>query len=322
MSTTTDKILNNLRVMCPGAVDAGIKLEMFNVVEELCARYLQISPPIDPTSVVDSWLSDANYQLYSRLVIDGTLARLLMQVAKPWTNTKLAEIHQTLYTEGLYVIQGNAGITSVNVSPAATLTQRLYDNLRANLPGAQDAWITLELFNVVNEFCRASGGWQDIEPITLTAGVTTYNITPSQTEILEVVSVAHPTLNLSQAAYSQGKLALLTAPSANDVTAGQLLVTLNLTVDLDPGTDVEHWIPADMWRTHYEVFLEGALGRMMGQKSKPYSDPQLALFHMRRFRSLMAQAKHAVEANNVPDGQSWKFPFFASKRNFNWGGVP
>lgn len=323
-TTTTVKILNNLRIQAPGAVDAAIQLEMFNVVEELCARYLQITPPTDPTTDPSTWLSDANYQLYSRLIIDGTLARILAQVAKPWTNTKLAEIHQQLYTEGLYVIQGNAGMTTVTTSPAATLTQRLMDNLRMNLPGAQDAWSTLELFNTVDEFCRTTNGWQDVEPITLVVGQTTYTITPAQTEILEIVQIAHPTLNLVSAAYSFGKLALLTPPTAVDVAAGQLLVTLNLTPDIDPGTDPEHWIPADMWRTHYQVWLHGVLGRMMSQLSKPYSNPQMGVYHLKKFRSLMFEAKHAIDAGPVPDGQTWKFPYFGSTHKNSlggWGGV-
>jgi len=323
-TTTTTKVLNDIRIQTPGVTDGGLALELFNVVEELCNQYLQITPPVDPTTDPATWLSDAQWQKYSRLIIDGTVARLLFQLGKPWSNHTLAQIHQQLYQDALFIVQSDSGNTTVTTSPTPSLIQRLVDNLRVNLPGVQDPWIKLELYNVVNEFCRTTGCWQDVNPITLVAGQSSYQITPTQAEIIDILSIAHVSFDTTGAAYFQGTLAFSNAPTTTDVTNGQLFVTMSLTPSLDPGTDVEHWIPSDMWSTDFDVLLEGALGRLMSQKGKPYSDPQLGMYHTRRFRMLMSTKKHQIDAGNVVDGQTWRFPQFAAQRKFrvDWGGRP
>ena len=66
--------------------------------------------------------------------------------------------------------------------------------------------------------------------------------------------------------------------------------------------------------------FEGVLGRMTAQPAKPYSSPAQALFHARRFRALMADARNVVAQKNVYDGQTWRFPAFARGRQANaWG---
>lgn len=326
MTVTTDRILANIKVIAPGTIDLGVKYEVFNIVDEICRRYLQIPSPSDPSSPMDNWLTDAQWKLYARLIMDGTLARLFMMPDKPWTNVALAQVHQGLYVQGIYQAQGDAGNTVASSSPPIKLTDRLLGNLRVHLPGAQDSWIQLELFNAVDEFCRTALPWLDTLSIPLVEGQVTYHITPPQTEILQVISHAHPSVNLTQTTYSLGTMVLTDVPDAEDVAKGPLLVVVSLTPAYDPGSDVEHWIPSDMWGTWYELLFEGTLGKMMMQAAKPYSNPTGAIYHTKRFRALLGMARQIVAAQSQYDGQPWRYPFFAGRRSFNWAvpadGIP
>jgi hypothetical protein len=89
-------------------------------------------------------------------------------------------------------------------------------------------------------------------------------------------------------------------------------VTVALTVNADPVTEpVNQWAPDEFFGNHFHALLEGTLARMMGQIAKPYSSPQMALWHHRRFRNAMAGARVFVLHGGVPDAQSWRFPRWA-----------
>lgn len=62
--------------------------------------------------------------------------------------------------------------------------------------------------------------------------------------------------------------------------------------------------------THfYDAIFDGAAGRLMAQPAKPYSNPTLATYHMKRFRNAIGQ--YAAEAKGGFAGApSWTFPRF------------
>lgn len=62
-------------------------------------------------------------------------------------------------------------------------------------------------------------------------------------------------------------------------------------------------------RHHYDALLDGFLGRVYSHPSKPYSNPTLAAYHLKRFQS--AIGKYKAQANlGYAGGQSWAFPRF------------
>ena len=60
--------------------------------------------------------------------------------------------------------------------------------------------------------------------------------------------------------------------------------------------------------------LSGLLGRMMSQPAKPYTNMQLSVYHMRRFRDGIARAKVEAMHQNVYRAQSWRFPQTFARR--------
>jgi hypothetical protein len=185
---------------------------------------------------------------------------------------------------------------------------QIMDNLRVQLPGAVDGAIQLQLWNVIDEFCRTTKAWTAVLEIPLEIGVSSYNLTVDDGKILEVISMAHEQLGLTDAIYDgAGNIDVAALPSAAD-TATELFVTVALTLNGDSTEAVEDWAPDDFLANHMHAFIDGTLGRMMSQIAKPYSSPQMALFHMRRFRNAMAGARTYVLHGGVSDAQAWRFP--------------
>lgn len=190
------------------------------------------------------------------------------------------------------------------------LHDRLMDNLRTSLPGAVDLAIQSELWNVIDEACRDGWIWRESFPVTLVADTASYSIVPTGTDVVQVLSVAHDTLDVSDAVVEFGNLYLTTVPTAADV-ALPLIAVLVLTPALSTGADVEGLIPADMWTTFHQLWLSGTLARMMAQPAKPYSNVSLALFHGRRFKRDLALARQKIRTGSVPGAQLWRFPRWA-----------
>jgi hypothetical protein len=57
-----------------------------------------------------------------------------------------------------------------------------------------------------------------------------------------------------------------------------------------------------------ETIADGLIGRMMAHGGKVWSNPQMSVYHLRRFRNGIAQAKVAADRKNTRR-QAWRFPF-------------
>jgi hypothetical protein len=190
------------------------------------------------------------------------------------------------------------------------LSDRLVNELQVKLVGSTINLLRLEIWNMLNDFCRESWAWRETIQTTLTAGEDTYAITPVGTEIVAALSVDHDTLDLTGVAYEFGTITLYTAPSAADVAAGDLNTVVALAPAINTGSDIENLIPADMWSKHHKAFVNGVLAMMMVQPAKPYSNPQLAAYHQRVYKAECAVARRAAETGDVRNAQLWRFPGF------------
>jgi hypothetical protein len=193
------------------------------------------------------------------------------------------------------------------------LTDRLMNNLRISLPGALDGVLKLEIWNMVNEWCREGRGWREVIEVPLVIGDDTYTgIEPTETEIVHVESISHPTLDVMGSLFEFGSLILKTAPVAADVASPiHLVAFLAPSLDADPA-NMESLVPEDMWSEHHQAFLHGVLGRTMSQPAKPYTNPTLAVYHLRAFKGAMAQNRYKVRVGGAVGAQNWRFPRWAS----------
>jgi hypothetical protein len=73
--------------------------------------------------------------------------------------------------------------------------------------------------------------------------------------------------------------------------------------------DCDNWeIPDWMYDMYFDAFLDGALGRLYSMPAKPWTNPQMALFHGRKFRSAMGYRKQEIRRGFAYNIQTWRFP--------------
>lgn len=189
------------------------------------------------------------------------------------------------------------------------LTDRLMDDLRTSLPGAVDTAIQRALWNTVNTACRDGWVWRESNTITLNTSTVQYSLVPAGADIVQVLSLTHPTLDSADLTVEFGKL-FISQPPTSIQASTPLIAALALAPALD-AADPEAFIPSDMWSTYYDLWRNGVMSSMMAQPAKPYSNPTLAMFYARAFKRDLGQAKLRVRVGDTQGAQFWRFPRWA-----------
>lgn len=198
---------------------------------------------------------------------------------------------------------------------------RLMNNARIRLPGALDATIQLELFTVLDEFFQTSNIWT--EDLTFNAVPTeatyledpdalTYEIVPTNGVINRLVGVVDSKGFGQNATMAiPGYVVLTYSPNTADTYTARVALTVTDPTTRDGYPEFPDWI----LNKYSTGILDGVVGRMMSQLAKPYSSPSVALYHLKKFKQTMSQAKVETQHKNVYGGQSWRFPqTFATNR--------
>lgn len=189
---------------------------------------------------------------------------------------------------------------------------RLMDNLRIRLPGALDDVLRMEAFNALNDFFQDSNIWyEDIDFLTIT-DTQNYLLTPSSpASIVRLMGVVDQNEQpISGFMDTLGELVLQDKPIGGYTYTARVSLTVN-----DP-LDREGYPVFPMWvlNKYQNDIIDGVLGRMMSQAAKPYSNPQLAIFHTRKFSAAIAFARVEANRHNIYRGQRWQFPQGFSRR--------
>jgi hypothetical protein len=184
---------------------------------------------------------------------------------------------------------------------------RLMKTLTVRLPGALEDVIKLELFSIADEFLRVSQLWTEEIIVVTTEDETFYEIEAEATtsKINRLINVKNADERLISATMAViGELVLTNEPPADE----SYTVTVALSI-ADP-TDTNNFprIPTWILEKYRETFLDGTLGRMMSIPAKPYSNERMSVYHLRRFRDGMAQARVDARHKNVDSANSWQFP--------------
>jgi hypothetical protein len=70
---------------------------------------------------------------------------------------------------------------------------------------------------------------------------------------------------------------------------------------------LEDW----MYSMFFEDWLDGVLGTLFTMPAKPWSNPQLAIYHKKRFRNFMNYRKQEAKRGFVHNVQTWRYPRWA-----------
>lgn len=186
----------------------------------------------------------------------------------------------------------------------------LMSTLRSRLPSAMDGLIELELFNTIDELCRATNAYREMIATDLIEGQGIYTIEPGDREILLVYETAHPTMTVFGSVFDAGQIAVPVAPTEEDLEY-PLLTSVSMTPRIGGAVDPASWLPQLYYERFHQALLDGVQGRMMSQIAKPYTNPQGALYHLRRFRNAIRILGSTASNDSEPGAQRWVFPAFA-----------
>lgn len=150
MSTQSDNILRILKVQLPGVMPKVLALALGETVTDLCRDGLGKDGPQDYAGEPANWLAADEWIDHHGTIVSGTLARLMAQVGKPYTNVELASVHNTIFVQGVTRARERMATTE----EASNGFTRVMANLRYAVPAVRDPAIQQELFNTVDEFRR------------------------------------------------------------------------------------------------------------------------------------------------------------------------
>lgn len=190
----------------------------------------------------------------------------------------------------------------------ATTTSRLLrfmQNVRTHAPGALDDVIQMELYNTLKELCSYDI-WKNTSSLRVNTTKLSYYINPTDIGLINrLISVKDSgDVDVPGTMETPGTLVLNNYPSQTQT----LSVTVSMTV-IDP-VDTNNYPQFPTWvLDKYDTCLmEGTIGRMQAQPAKTYTNANMSVYHLRRFRSLMAQARAEATHKNVGGGQNWSYP--------------
>lgn len=208
--------------------------------------------------------------------------------------------------------------------------ERFMNTARVRLPGATESALQLELFNVMDDFFKGSNLWQEDIDFTVVGNSpsgTVYYITPTGPCIIDKLMWCYgvPDTNeirgiqIKASMQIPGELVLYTQPNTDERYRVTVALTVADPTQRDGYVTFPKWV-LDKYRT---VLLDGLLGKMMSQPAKPFTDKQLSVYHLRRFKSGISEARVEGQRNNVYRSQAWRFPSFAGgSQTKGRGGFP
>jgi hypothetical protein len=216
------------------------------------------------------------------------------------------------FDTGFSPIQGSTG-PPPGTSTAQVLADinRVYDNVQAVLPAVtlplieMALWNTIEEFSIRGTYFRAHVNWQ------MPIGVSSLDFNPFSSAMVVTWVIEQ-----------EGLLHYEIIPPAKMVDLYQPNAARNghATLVLKPASFavVTQGHFTEMFSTWFETMLDGTLFRLYGQPAKPWSSPQLAEYHGRRFRQGMNRARDIAERLHSPQQAPARiYPYFASGRRKN-----
>lgn len=194
-------------------------------------------------------------------------------------------------------------------------TKRLMDSIRAQVPGALDAMIQIEMFNSLDDFFKRSNCWTETIEFDITPGASAVEIVPTgATNICRLLWVREGPL-MSDRPIRATMPELGTIYVYEDYSQlTTLYAKVCLTVAYPLTSDGYPQFPAWVLDRHFNAVLSGVLSRLMSQQAKPYSNTQMAAYHGRVFNNGVTEAYIASKRENAAGAQPWSFPQTFNRR--------
>lgn len=190
-------------------------------------------------------------------------------------------------------------------------------------PGLVRKVAARELVLTAREFFERSSAWRTmLGPVDLKSVKKRYSLSPvdAYSDVVQVLGVAFNGCPLKKLVAQPAQFRSADQPThywleSPDVV--RLWPTATTTVEdaltfyvaLAPKQTVSH-LPRIAQTHFYEALFDGVLGRVMSHPAKPYTNPILAQYHLKRFRNAIGVYAGQAKQGFSPGAPSWSFPKF------------
>lgn len=184
---------------------------------------------------------------------------------------------------------------------------RLYDNIQAQVPAVTLSLIKLAAWNTIEEFYLRSTSRRELVNWQMAVGVQQIDFNPFDETwlvawILQFEGLSDFTITMP------GLVTDRNQPTA--LRTGQALLALK-------PVNFSVIFPPELFSTWFETILDGTLARLYAMPAKPWSSPQLATFHGKRYSGGSAAARAQAQNGFTQGGGRWNFPTYANGRRKN-----
>jgi hypothetical protein len=183
---------------------------------------------------------------------------------------------------------------------------RLYDNVMAQVPGVTTDMIALVAWNTIQDFYQRTTYRREHVYWRMDSGVYTLNFDPWDNDwrTFRFLWFRGPDNFKFE---PPGRIRDLNATPPPSTRNGEILLALK-------PESLATKLPYDVWTMWFECLQAGMMYRLCMQPGKPYSNMQSAHLYGVQYVSGCAGARALVQANNITDGASWRYPLFAPGR--------
>ena len=201
-----------------------------------------------------------------------------------------------------------------------TVWDRIFADVRKDLPSVVDAIVRQEVYRVLDDFTQYSNVWQQEVNLNIVKDTQTYDITSQITQgkanrLMHVWDPASQSSNWPMSGIMMRVPGIITtyrAPGSNG--SWKAIIAKRTTDPVDPATNypvIDEWI----LDRYSDTIGRGILARLMIEPQKPYSNPMLAQVNQRAYIAGRSLARANDGKANVYNAQAWRFPQNWATRN-------
>lgn len=187
---------------------------------------------------------------------------------------------------------------------------RIFQDIRKDLPSVTDATLRQELFRVMDDFTQTTNIWRETIPFPVDPAIMSYEVTPAEgkpNRLLLVYDTAAPTLYWAGPGITMrvpGVIQLWRPAAQAGTWAAVIAKRTSQPLSSDNYPNIDDWIV----EKYADCIGRGILARLQWEPQKPYSNPMLAGVNQKAYVDGRSLARANDGHANVINGQNWRYP--------------
>ena len=181
---------------------------------------------------------------------------------------------------------------------------KLMGQANVSLTGTSTVGLRIQLIEVLQQFFDESNCWRECIGITVIPDAQDYPVQPLNGRVLRLLAVLDQNAVPQSAIMEELGIVRFLYPYTDTQPMTVFVIKTLAVSDLCFPPDIPDWLLP----VHGLTLLHGLIGNMMLQPGESFSNPQMANYHIQKFRDGIAHARVAANKSNTVGLQTWMFP--------------